>query len=105
MQFLAIMKGKPSTPREKMVPLAKQETLEAWAMTKADVMRSLWYIPGAEGPAGTVALLECTDQLEAEARCKALPFVVNGVVSLEIIPLGPCTAYEMLFGQEQATDQ
>ncbi len=95
------MKGKPGTPRETMVPLAKRETLDAWAMAKADVMRSLWYIPRAEGPAGTVALLECADQREAEARCRALPFVVNGVVSLEIIPLAPCTAYEMLFGQEQ----
>ncbi len=50
-----------------------------------------------------MALLERADQGEAEARCLALPFVANGIVSLEIIPLGPCTAYEMYFAQEQAT--
>ncbi len=43
MQFLAIMKGRPGTSREKVAPLAKQETLDAWAVTKADVMRTLWY--------------------------------------------------------------
>lgn len=51
-----------------------------------------------------MALLECANQREAEARCRALPFVVNGVVSLEIIPLAPCTAYEMLFGPEQPSN-
>lgn len=42
MQFLAIMKGRPGSRLEKMAPLAKRETLDAWAMTKADVVRSLW---------------------------------------------------------------
>ena len=27
---------------KQMAPLAKRETLDAWAMTKADVVRSLW---------------------------------------------------------------
>lgn len=41
MQFLAAMKGKPGPPRETMAPLAKRETLAAWAVAKADAMRSL----------------------------------------------------------------
>ena len=97
MQFLAIMKGNPHSPREKLTSLPKQETVEAWKMTKADVLRELWYIPGKEGPQGTVAILECADQKEAEAHCRQFPFVVNDVVSLDLMPLGPCTAYEMLF--------
>lgn len=52
-----------------------------------------------------MALLECADQREAEARRQALPFVANGIVSLEIIPPGPCAAYEMLVAQEQAADR
>ena len=96
MQFLAIMRGKPGTPKERLALLQKQETVESWKMAKADVLRSLWYIPGRDGPLGTVAILECADQ-DAEAHCRQFPFVVNGVVGLELMPLGPCTAYELLF--------
>ena len=102
MQFLAIMKSQPGAPGERMAPLAKRETLAAWEMTKAGIMRTLWYIPGADGPLGAVALLECVDQADAEAGCGALPFVAAGLVGLEVIPLGPCTAYEMLFDTRQA---
>ena len=49
------------------------------------------------GPLGTVTLLECADQHEAEAQCRKLPFVANGVVTLELVQLAPCTAYELLF--------
>ncbi len=97
MQFLAIMKGNPDAPREKMTSLQKSETVESWEMTKADVMRTLWYITGDHGPLGTVALLECADRKEAEEQCRKFPFVVNGVVTLELLPLSPCIAYEVLF--------
>lgn len=97
MQFLAVMKVNPDSPREKLDSLVKQETIESWKMTKADVMRTLWYIPGKAGPTGTVAILECANQQEAEAHCREFPFVVDNVVTLDVIPLGPCTAYEMLF--------
>ncbi len=66
-------------------------------MTKADFLRTLWYIPGGHGPLGTVALLECPDRQEAEKQCKMIPFFANGVVDLELVPLAPCTAYELLF--------
>lgn len=97
MQFLVIMKADPQSPKERLASLQRKETVEAWEMTKADVLRALWYIPSNEGPIGTVAILECASQKEAEAYCSKFPFVVNGVVSLELIALSPCTAYEMLF--------
>lgn len=97
MQFLAIMKVDPATPKEKLLSLQKQETVESWKMTKTNVLRSLWYIPGEDAPLGTVAILECADQKAAEAHCQQFPFVANGVVGIELMPLGPCTAYELLF--------
>ena len=97
MQFLAIMKSSPEGPHEKLKSLQKAETVEAWDMTRADVMRMLWYIPGEHGPLGTVALLECANKQEAQEKCGKFPFVANGVVTLDLIPLAPCTAYELLF--------
>ena len=99
MQFLAIMKANSEAPTEKLLSFRKQETIEAWKMMKADVMRALWYVPGTEGPLGTVAILECSTQKEAEAHCSQFPLVVNNVVTLDLIPLGPCTSYELLFAE------
>ena len=78
----------------------KPETVKTWEMAKADVLRTIWFIPGEPLPAGTVALLECASQQEAEAHCREFPFLINGIAGLEVIALAPCTAYELLF-QEQ----
>ena len=101
MQFLAIMKANPDLSPEdlgtKIKGMVKEETLKAWQMTQADVIRTLWYIPGDSGPNGTIALLECSDRQEAEAQCQQFPFVINGIVTLDLITLTPCDAYELLF--------
>ncbi len=44
----------------------------------------------------TMTLLGCADQHEAEAQCRRLPLLADGVVTLELVQLAPCTAYELL---------
>ncbi len=102
MQFLAIMKANPNAPPEKFKSLQHAETIEAWDMAKADIMRTLWFIAGDQSPLGTIALLECADRSEAENQCQKFPFVRNGVVNLEILHLAPCTSYEILFAKFNA---
>ncbi len=100
MQYLAIMKILPDVTREKIMSFNKPETVKTWEMAKADVLRTIWFIPGEPLPAGTVALLECASQQEVEAHCREFPFLINGIAGLEVIALAPCTAYEMLFQKE-----
>lgn len=103
MQFIAIMKILPDVGKEKILSLNKIETVKTWEMAKADVLRTIWFIPGDPMPGGTVALLECADKQEAEAHCREFPFIINNVAGLEVIPLTPCTAYELLFEQRYNT--
>jgi hypothetical protein len=97
MQFIAIMKIRAETTKDKLMSLNVAETVKCWDMVKSDILRALWFLPGEPMPSGTVALMECTDQKEAESQCNELPFIAHGVASLELLPLKPCTAYELLF--------
>lgn len=94
MQFLAILKVKPDTTREKLGPLLKPEAAHAWEMTTSGILRSVHYI---RGPLGAVLLLETVDEEEAEKHVKHLPMVEHGLLSFEILPLTPFTGFAALF--------
>jgi hypothetical protein len=69
-------------------------------MFEAGVFRSMYYIPGDEGPIGAVLILEAEDREEADCYLGQLPMVEQGVVSLETLPLVPYSGFKMHFGQE-----
>jgi muconolactone delta-isomerase len=96
-QYLAILKIKPNTPKESLGPHIKPEAAKAWEMLAAGVIRSLYYIPGEHGPVGAVLLLEVGTPSEADALLKQLPFVEHGLVGIEVIPLAPFTGFASLF--------
>ena len=66
MQFLAIMRPKPSATPQQIVPLLKSESAHAWELTATGVLRSVHYIKGPAGPVGAVVLLEAADESEGE---------------------------------------
>ncbi len=68
MQFIAIMKIRAETTKDKLMSLNVAETVKCWDMVKSDILRALWFLPGEPMPSGTVALMECTDQKEAESQ-------------------------------------
>jgi hypothetical protein len=99
MQFLAILKIKPDTPREKLGPLLKPEAAHAWEMWASGVLRSAHYI---QGPVGAVLSLEVGSREEAERTLDTLPLVSGGLVSVEILALTPFTAFAALFASPPA---
>ena len=94
MQFLAILKVKPETPREKLGPLMKPEASHAWEMINSGVLRSIHYI---KGPVGAVLMLEAVDEEEAGRHVNQLPMVDQGLLSVEILPLTPFTGFATRF--------
>jgi len=100
MQFLAIMKIKPEVSKETVESFNVAETLKTWEMYKSNQLRMIWFIPNKPIPSGTIALLECADQKQAESLCREFPFVINNVAGLEVVPLAPGTFYEMLFAPQ-----
>ena len=103
MQFLVIIKPKPDHDAIALRSLLKEENLRAWTMVKEGVLRSIWYLPppspGAEGPGGTVCILECADDAEAQSRIGRLPLVQNHLVNVEMLQLNPMNGLELLFGE------
>jgi muconolactone delta-isomerase len=96
-QFLALLKTRPDTPREKIGPLLKPEATKVWEMLAAGVLRSIHYIDGSQGPVGAALLFEVKDQEAVEAHLKQLPLVEHGLVSVEVLPLSPFTGIATLF--------
>ncbi len=103
MQFLAIMKISPEISKEQVESFNVAETVKTWEMYKSDALRTIWFIPNKPIPSGTVALLECADQEEAESLCREFPFIINKIAGLEVIPLAPGTFYEMLFDPKKSS--
>ena len=97
MQFLAVLKVKPDAPRGELGPLLKPEAQKVWEMLSSNVVRSAHYIDGGEGPVGAVLLLEVGAREEAEAHVNRLPMVEHGLLSVEILQLGPFTGLATLF--------
>lgn len=98
MRFLAILKVKPDTPREKLAPHMKPEAAKAWEMLASGVLRSIHYGQGSEGPVGAALLLECDNRHDAENHLKSLPFVDHGLVNVEVLALTPFSGFAVLFG-------
>ena len=94
MQYLAILKVKSDTPREKLGPQMKPEAAKVWEMLASGVLRAIHYI---KGPVGAVLLLEADSQTEAEAHISTLPFVEHELVSVEVLALTPFTGFTTLF--------
>ena len=94
MQFLAVLKVKSDTPREKLGPLMKPEAAHAWEMITSGTLRSIHYI---KGPSGAVLMLEARDEEEAKKHVMKLPMVEHGLLSVEILPLTPFTGFAALF--------
>lgn len=94
MQFLAILKIKPETDREKIGPLLKPEAAHVWEMMTAGALRSIHYI---KGPSGAVLLFEADNEQDVQTHVGKLPMVEQGLLSVEILPLTPFTGFAALF--------
>ena len=94
MQFLAVLKVKSDTPREKLGALMQPEAAQVWEMITSGALRSIHYI---KGPSGAVLMLEARDEEEAEKHIMELPMVEHGLLSVEILPLTPFTGIAALF--------
>lgn len=99
MQYLVVMRMKPTASREELAPLYKPEAAKAWELMAAGVLRSIHFITG---PAGAVLLFEASGEKEVEAHVAPLPLVAAGAVTVEILPLEPFTGWALLFAKEGA---
>jgi muconolactone delta-isomerase len=80
--------------KDELTALSKPDAAKTWEMMAAGVLRTVHFI---KGPAGAVLLFEAADEKEVETHIGQLPLVEARAVTVEILALGPFTAWALLF--------
>lgn len=104
MQVIAILQTLPATTPARLAPLVKPEAEAVWAMHLNGTLRSAHFIqaPGSTHPEGVTLMLEVESPSVAESLIAALPMVGEGLITTQILPLAPFSAYGALFSMAPA---
>jgi len=96
MKVLAIEKDVPSISRSQFEPHLKAEAARVWDLYKKGIIREIYF---RQDKHDAVIMLECEDSNQAKQILDSLPLVREGLISFEIMPLGPYPGFERLFSQ------
>ena len=97
MKILAIEKEVPGLTAEDFKPHLKAEAARVWELYQAGVLRELYF---RQDRHEAVLILECADVDEANEVLNTLPLVKEGLITFDIIPLGPYPGFSRLFAEE-----
>ncbi len=94
MKILALEHENPGVDPEQFQRYAKAEALKAWELHQSGVIRELYF--RLDQPTAVLAL-ECPSVDEASAILSTLPFVREGLITFELIPLTAYPGFARLF--------
>jgi hypothetical protein len=94
MKILAIEHELPNAAAEDFQTYAKEEARKAWDLHQAGLIRELYFRSDRNE---AVLVLECASIEEAERTLHELPFVREGLIEFELIPLKAYPGFERLF--------
>lgn len=97
MKILAIEKEIPGLTAEHFKPHAKAEAAQVWELYQAGILRELYF---RQDRTEAVLMLECANVDEANEILNTLPLVKEGLITFEVIPLGPYPGFARLFAEE-----
>ena len=94
MKIIALEHELPGTTPEAFQQHAKEEARRVWELYQAGVLRELYFRADRNE---AVLVLECSSTQEAQESLSELPFVREGLISFEIIPLKAYPGFQRLF--------
>ena len=94
MKILALEKETPGVTGEMFKAHLVAETRRVWELYTADVLREIYF---RQDRPEAVLVLECESVDAAGEVVATLPLVQAGLISFELIPLGPYPGYGRLF--------
>jgi hypothetical protein len=97
MKILAIEHELPGAVAEDFQRYAKDEACQAWDLHQAGLIRELYFRADRNE---AVLVLECESIEEAERTLWELPFVREGLIKFELIPLKAYPGFERLFARD-----
>jgi hypothetical protein len=94
MKILALEHELPGATAEQFQQHASDEARKVWVYHQAGIIRELYFRADQNE---AVLVLECASIKEAHEVLAALPFVREGLITFEIIPLKAYSGFERLF--------
>lgn len=96
MKILAMEIETEGVRPEQYRPHLQAEARRVWELYQSGAIRELYF---RADRSEAVLMLECADAGEAEQVLASLPLVQAGLITFEVIPLGPYPGFARLFGQ------
>ena len=96
MKILALEHELPGATAEKFKRYANEEARKTWDLHQAGLIRELYFRSDRNE---AVLALECPSIEEAQRMLAELPFVREGLIAFELIPLKAYPGFERLFAK------
>lgn len=93
MQIIAMDRLKPGVSEERIGAYLLDEIRAGLVLYLKDKIRTFWFRQDAPG---AVLLMECESMEEARSLVDSLPFVTEGIVDFDLIPIGPFAPLAMV---------
>jgi muconolactone delta-isomerase len=100
MKILALEQELPSATPEAFQQHAQAEARKAWELHQKGLIRELYF---RADQSSAVLVLECDSTGEAANILAELPFVREGLISFELIPLKAYPGFARLFKETSST--
>ncbi len=97
MKILALERELPGAVREQFQSYGKGEARAAWNLYQHGIIRELYFRADQHT---AVLMLECASTDEAAGILAKLPFVREGLIGFDLIPLTAYSGFSRLFGNE-----
>ena len=94
MKILALEHELPDATRRDYQRHAKDEARAAWELHQSGLIRELYFRADQQS---AVLVLECSSTAEAAEILAGLPFVREGLIAFELIPLRAYPGFARLF--------
>jgi hypothetical protein len=94
MKIIALERELPGATAEQFQHFAKDEARAAWQLHQAGLIRELYFRADHHA---AVLVLECATTVDAQRVLSNLPFVREGLIIFDLIPLVAYPGFERLF--------
>jgi hypothetical protein len=97
MKILAIEHELSGAVTESFQKYATEEARQAWDLHQAGLIRELYFRANRNE---AVLVMECATIEDAQQALRGLPFVREGLITFELIPLKAYPGFERLFAKD-----
>ncbi|QCP51750.1 superoxide dismutase [Trinickia violacea] len=99
MKLLCLDIPLPGASPESYHPHLQDEARHGWQLYKRGIVRDIYF---RRDRPGVAIIAECDSVEAARQALRKFPLAKVGLIDWEIIPLGPCLSWEMLFAPGNA---